>query len=356
MKRLSIEEKVGQMMLVGITNKECIEKVIELIEKKCIGGIILYKNNYNDYPDMINLIKKLKQANKKNKIPLFIAIDQEGGRVNRFPKEFNNIKNAYAFENADEQIIRDATIISGKLLNKSGINMNFAPVLDLKAQLDKHAIGNRAYSIDPKKVSIITNYIIEEYQKEKIVPVIKHFPGQGSVKRDSHVSLPLIKDYNKILENDIKPFTKAIKKGIEALMIGHVKIKGKTAGYPASISKDFIQNELRCRLNYQGMIITDELSMRSIRYKYGKNKSIIYAFLAGNDLISYKYYKGIEKTINKVINLVKNNAIDIEEINKSIERIIFTKKKMRISDSISIGNVSINKINKEIEAINEKLK
>ena len=131
LEKLSLEEKVGQMFMFGVNDRNT-DGIIELIKKYKIGGVILYKRNYSDYNDMLNLIKRLREANKDNKVPLLIAIDEEGGRVNRMPKEFNNLKSIYRFSKLNNQnVIKEYASVISKELSGSGINMNFAPVVDI---------------------------------------------------------------------------------------------------------------------------------------------------------------------------------------------------------------------------------
>ncbi len=347
---LSIEEKIGQLFLVGITNKECIPKVLDLIKYNYIGGVILYKNNYLDHTEMISLVKRLKDANKDNKVPLFIAIDQEGGRVNRFSAEFERIRNPYVFRNEKSNIIRKRINIMARVLASAGINMNFDPVLDLKLQKDTHAIGNRAYSGDPEKVSKISSIVVDEYLKNKIIPVVKHFPGQGRLKRDSHFLLPVIRDYKSILKSDILPFENAIYNDIPGIMVGHIKIYNKTNNKPASISKNFIKKELRKRLNYNNLVITDELSMRSVRYRYGKRRSIIKAIEADNDLITYKYFYNMENIFLYIKKLIKKNKLNLDN---QVKRVLFIKDKYNISDDTNFIKINKLAINKEIRELNK---
>lgn len=139
--KLSIEEKIGQMIIFGINETNVKNRLKFMIKNYKIGGVILYKKNYKTYDDLINLVNELKDANKENKLPLFISIDQEGGRVNRMPDEFENIKSpASLVKNKNiENVIKGANVTS-KMLNACGINMVFAPVLDIQRFDDSHAI------------------------------------------------------------------------------------------------------------------------------------------------------------------------------------------------------------------------
>ena len=141
---LSIKEKIGQMVMIGIDTNYITDRIKNMIRNYKIGGIILYRRNFATYQDMLNLIRELKYLNKENKIPLFIAIDQEGGRVNRMPREIKNLPPANKVaEVGGEVLTRKAAQITGEVLNKSGYNLNFAPVLDVKRFNDKHGIGDR---------------------------------------------------------------------------------------------------------------------------------------------------------------------------------------------------------------------
>ncbi len=140
-KELSIHEKIGQMIILGINSNNITKEIKTFIQKYKIGGVILYKKNFNTYNQMVTMIKQLKDLNKTNKIPLFIAIDQEGGRVNRMPKEILNLPSAYLIaKKLGKDGVKKSARIIGKLLKHSGYNLNFAPVLDLKRFPDRHAI------------------------------------------------------------------------------------------------------------------------------------------------------------------------------------------------------------------------
>ena len=214
--KLTLKEKIAGMLLVGIPNKDSIDGVINLIENYSIGGVLLYKNNYNSLLELEELITRLKNVNRKNKLPLMIAIDQEGGRVNRLPCEFINSHSIYRMAKNSLDDIKIFSHSSSRLLSNLGINLNLAPVLDLKMYNDSHAIGDRAISSNVNKIIDVSKIIVDEFKNNNVVSVIKYFPGQGSVKADYHFFLPIIKDYNKVLEKDIKPFEYMINNGCDA--------------------------------------------------------------------------------------------------------------------------------------------
>lgn len=350
---LSLEEKIGQMCMVGINSKD-ISVLYKLIKDNKIGGVILYKNNYSSYDELIEIIKKLKSANKNNKIPLFISIDQEGGRVNRMPNELSNIKNVYDISMLkDISLIRKSADVTSRMLVESGINMNFSPVLDIYNQSNSNVLFKRCFS---DNVDIVSDYGIcymKQMQHNNLISVIKHFPGHGSSVKDSHFLIPYVKDYNEIINKHIIPFGKAISNGCDAIMVGHLLIKNLTDGYPASLSKRFINDYLRNKYNYNGLIITDDIKMGSVRLIY-KFVAFEKAFSSGSDIVLFKYNKNDEKNINRVVDKVKRGIIDIKDVNSSVDRIIKIKEKYNISDDVDFNGCNIVKINKEINKINDK--
>ncbi len=351
---LSIQEKVGQMMVIGMETNYITERIETMIKEYKIGGIILYRKNFTTYAEMIELIKKLKQLNSQNKIPLFIAIDQEGGRVNRMPKEIKNLPSAnQVATKGGVELVKKSTSITGKILKESGYNLNFAPVLDIKRFQDKHPIGDRCYGENKEDVIKFGITAMKELQAQGIISVIKHFPGHGATKQDSHQFLPIINQKIKNIENeDMKPFEEAIKNGADAILVGHLLIKNVTGIYPASLSKKFIVKYLRRKYRYNGLILTDDLKMKAIKFLYGTETAVKKAVEAGNDVIIFRFNKEEEKrVIQNIINLVKRGKIKESRINKSVMRIMKIKEKYNITDNTDIKGIDLNVINDQITEV-----
>lgn len=356
-KELSTQEKIGQMIIIGMDTNYITERVKMMITKYKVGGIILYRKNFNTYQDMLALIRQLKELNKANKIPLWIAIDQEGGRVNRMPKEILNLPSANQIvtKTSLEEVEKSAEII-GKMLKQSGYNLNFAPVLDIKRFEDKHAIGDRCYGDNKEDVVKYGIAVMKKMQEQGILPAIKHFPGHGATKQDSHYLLPVIKKKIEYIEKeDMYPFEKAMKEGADAILVGHLLIKNVTGIYPASLSRKFIVKYLKRKYRYKGLIITDDLKMRAIKFIYGTNLAVRKAFEAGNDIIVFRFNQEEEKrVIEKLISQVEEGKLKESRINRSVKKIIEMKQKYEISDEEEINGIDINKMNNEIKKIREK--
>ncbi|MBQ2872623.1 MAG: hypothetical protein IJE89_01325 [Bacilli bacterium] len=347
-KKLSIEEKICQKLVLGC-NSSNVDIIVSMIEKYSIGGVILYKKNYKNYKEMVNVINRLKNANKNNKIPLFISIDQEGGRVNRMPLEFKNIKNIYDISYKDSDLVYKSGLITGEMLSSLGINMNFSPVLDVYNNSSK-LLYKRCFYGDLEKVNNSSIKYINGLKEKGIISVVKHFPGHGISKIDSHFIIPYVFN-NKLIKDHVKPFENAINYGVDSLMVGHLIIKGMTRGLSASISSLFINKFIREKYNYNGLIVTDEIGMLS-RNKIFRFSVLKKAILSGGDLILMKIDKEEDSLVNKLVSFVKRDKNNIDIINDSVKRIISIKEKYMINDNLIDNKCDIDKINKEIEEIN----
>ena len=358
MKNLTLREKIGQMLIIKIQGKEITNETKRMIEEYKVGGIILYRKNYDTYEEMINLINEIKKVNNESgNIPLFISIDQEGGRVNRMPRELKNIKSAGKLVAKDNiEIIEQAGMVTAQMLKESGFNMDYAPVLDIQRFEDGHAIGDRCYGKNAEEVSKNGIQIMKELANGGVIPVIKHFPGHGLTKKDSHFFLPVIDAKIEDLEKeDILPFKRAIGQNAEIIMVGHLVVKDVDKKNPASVSKTIINDYLRNKYQYKGLVMTDDLKMRAISLRYGYVKATMKACKAGADIIMIGApHNTVIHAIHKIEKNVKNKKIDINQIDKSVEKIIKLKEKYNITDEPAKG-CNIDEINRKIEKINMKL-
>ena len=355
LKDLTLEEKIGQMVMLGMDTNYITENMKTMITEYKIGGVLLYRKKSTTYQDMLKLIADLKELNKNNKVPLFIAIDQEGGRVNRFPNEIENLPPASKLAASnDVSIVTKSTKITSKSL---GFNLNFAPVLDIQRFDDNHAIGNRCYGKNKADVVKFAISAMKEFQKQGIVPVVKHFPGHGTTNIDSHFFLPITNSKMQDLENeDVFPFLQAIKDGADALLVSHILLRKEAGIFPSSLSRKIIVKYLRKKYRFRGLIITDSLKMSAIKLIYGQARSVKRAFYVGNDIILFRFNPKTEKkALDKVLKATKNGKIRERQINRSVNRILKIKEKYNISDETMPDKINIEKVNVEIEEIRKKV-
>ena len=344
MEKYTKQELIGQKLLVGFDGKEVDQHIKDLIQKYKVGGFILYRNNYDTYDEFISLIKKLKELNRVNRIPLFICIDQENGIVNRLPNEFHRIKNALAVSKCDIDVIRETGTLTAEILHRSGVNINLAPTVDIYDEKITKSIGNRCFGESSDEVIKNARVIIEEHNKNGVIPIIKHYPGLRKERKDSHIFLSTI---DRIEDIDIKPFLTLMNENVPGVLLGHIKIKDKDK-LPVSLSKK-VHDEITNDYKYNGITITDDIKMRSVRYRYGSLKAAKLALESGNDIIMFNYP---EKKELKVINMFSKMFEEHEkEIEDSAYKIIDLKKKYKINDDdfkeLSIDE--INEYNKKID-------
>lgn len=357
-KQLSIEEKVGQMFIIGVNKTNPIQLIENYILKNKVGGILLYKKNYKNLKELIDLVNYIKKINTVNPVPIFISTDQEGGRVNRMPKELKNLPSSHKLaQSEDENIVKQAGDIVGNMMHNLGFNLNLAPVLDIKRFPDDHVIGDRAFSEDKEIVFQKGQEYFEQIEKYGIIPVIKHFPGHGATTKDSHFGIPLIKGKNKeLLEKEDKyPFEQMLKRKIDGVLVGHLKIEGQTGGYPATMSRKFVTKYIRKKYRYNGLLFTDDMRMGGVRRRYGKNKAVKKAFHSGYDII---VLKGIENdnVISEIVEEVKKSSILQSRVDRSVNRILKVKEKFEIQDKETIISEDfIEEINNNVKNIREKV-
>ncbi|HZX21449.1 MAG TPA: beta-N-acetylhexosaminidase [Clostridia bacterium] len=348
---MTLEEKVGQMLLVGMEGYEIDGNITELIQSHHVGGIILYGKNVKNSEQLLSLINSLKNINSSNKIPLFISVDEEGGSVSRNPREIKKLPTARSIgKTKDVSLAFKAGKLLGKTVRAFGYNMNFAPVLDIDSNPLNPVIGNRAFGQTAEIVSSMGVATLKGIREEGVIPVVKHFPGHGDTTVDSHVGLPVINhDLEKIMNFEIVPFKHAIGNGADAVMVAHILLSQIDQEYPASMSNIIITDILRNKLNFQGVVVTDDMTMGAIEKNYNMGDAAIQSVKAGADilLIGHEYEKALT-VLSAIKDEISKGNISIDRIDESVYRILKLKGKYNLKDSI-IEDLNIEKINGEID-------
>ena len=351
--------KVGELLTIRIKGKNKVSNSTKkMIEKYNIGNVILYSKNYDSYENMIKVINELKEINRNaSKPPLTISIDQEGGRVDRFKDEIHNLRNMYGIASLkDEELLKETGDVLGELLQKTGINMDYAPVLDVKRFPDNHALGNRCFAENPEDAAKYAIHIMKGLQEHNVISVCKHFPGHGAAIADSHSKLPVIgKDKKKYEEEDTKAFKIANENGMDAVMVGHLMIPSFDNDYPASFSKKVIKDYLIDEIGFNGLIITDDLKMRSVLLNYNISNATIKALEAGSDIVMIGLpYFIVKRTIRKLNKKVSKSNEFKNTMENRIEKVENFKKKYKFTDE-KIEGINVSEINQKIDKINKKI-
>jgi len=316
----SLESKIAQMLVMGfLGDDESNPEFAASLEKYNPGGVILY--NRPSYPEAGNikspaqLLRLTNCIKQHSKIPPFIAVDQEGGKVIRLKPEHGFQASASAREIGEQNLVSVTSNWAGNIakeLQENGINLNLAPVIDLDINPDSPAIGRhqRCFSSLPELVTIQARIFCQMMNNYKIYNCLKHFPGHGSASTDSHYDKADVSQSWNDLE--LEPYQQLIPENIaDMVMVSHIQNKHLDENYPASLSKNIITSLLRDRLNWQGVIITDDLQMKAVADQYSLTEILRLAILAGNDLLLFGNSK-------------PNNQLTIEQIVETTRELVYS--------------------------------
>lgn len=339
---MNLDEKIGQLVIIGFPEGTQDEVLVKIIKENRVGGFILFRRNYKNFRELYDLNFKLKNWNKENPLPLFISVDEEGGTVSRIPKDGVTIPDAKVFGDINDTALTERSgIVVGKQLQACGINLNFAPVLDILSINNNALLKVRAYGKDADRASSHGISFIKGLESEGIIAAPKHFPGHGNTTVDSHGKLPVINIDSSLLETrELIPFKNAIKEGIDAIMVGHLAFpKIDESGKPATKSKIFLSDILRNELGFQGLAITDEIEMYGfMEGDQSIEESVIESFNAGIDIFVIGHTREIQDKVLKALKEgAANGLISEERLNESLKRIIMVKKKYNISDKMDLN-------------------
>jgi len=324
-KSMSIEEKVGQMFIVRCP----IENAAEKASRYHLGGYILFAQDFKGKTKQM-AIENIQSYQDVSDLKMFIAVDEEGGTVNRL--SINKNFRAVPFWSPQElyneggwELIISDTVEKSILLKSLGINVNMAPVCDVSENPSDY-IYNRTFGKNADETSTYVKTVVQTMNSEGIGSVLKHFPGYGN-NIDTHTGISYDKrDYNNFLNNDFKPFEAGIEAGADSILVSHNIIEAIDNQNPASLSKK-IHDILREELNFSGVIMTDDLYMDAINNFVDEEQAAVSAILAGNDLICCTNF---EAQIPAVINAVNNGMITEDQIDESVLRILNWKNKLGI--------------------------
>lgn len=332
---MTLEQKIGQMLLAGIDGREQGSEARRMIAEDQIGGIILYKDNISSLKSMVSLINDLKESNSSNDIPLFMSVDQEGGKVSRMPEEYAVMPGNSRVGAADSpESARMMGSLLARQVQSAGFNMNFAPVLDINSNPDNPVIGDRSFG---NTAELVTRLGIAEMQGiagEGVIPVIKHFPGHGDTSVDSHLELPVVnKSAAQLARLEWLPFQSAVKDGADAVMIAHILYPQLDPDKPASLSADIISGLLREQMGFGGVVITDDMTMGAITDHYTLPAAAVDTVLAGSDILLIAHgYSNEQKVRAALLDSVHNGVISEARIDQSVQRILELKEKYQLTD------------------------
>jgi beta-N-acetylhexosaminidase len=358
--KMTLDEKIGQMIMpdfrqwkaqgesavqdVTVMNSE----IAEIVDKYDLGGVILFANNVKDTEQTVRLVNDYQQVainDKDGNLPLLLTIDQEGGVVTRLGTGTNLPGNMAIGATRSEDDAYDSGYVIGRELKSLGINVDFAPTVDVNNNPNNPVIHLRSISSNPDLVGRLGSKIIEGIQGQGVSAAAKHFPGHGDTATDSHYGLPVVnKSIEELRNMELKPFKAAIDKGVDMIMTAHIqfpqvekdtyvsKKDGQQIAFPATLSDDIVTGILRKELSYDGVVVTDALNMQAISDNFGESEAVKLTFKAGVDIAlmptilrSKADVVKLENIINEVKAAVGTGEIPLERIDQSAERVVKLK-------------------------------
>jgi beta-N-acetylhexosaminidase len=331
LKSATLEEKIGQMFIFGFMGETLEEGLGQTLEQLRPGAIIVFGRNIKTPKQVVELLYGAQQASMTtSRLPLLVAVDQEGGNVIRL-KTSPPLPSALALgESGDPRLVYRAGLYTGQLLKTFGFNMNLAPVLDVADPDRDPFLGTRTFGKDAKHASLMGANFSAGLSDAEVMPTAKHFPGHGGVN-DSHKSTPVKRISIDNLKNyDLVPFAEGLKEvPLSAVMLAHISYPQiDPSGVPATFSKPIVTDLLRNSLGFNGLIMTDDIEMAGAFAVKDPSERALRSIEAGVDLVMIAWNKRIQAgAIRAVTKAVKSGRVSEERIDTSVRRILSAKRK-----------------------------
>jgi beta-N-acetylhexosaminidase len=328
--KMTLEQKIGQLMMVGFGGREMSSRISRLLTELHIGSVALYSRNIVDTTQLARLVGSIRQV-MANQVQPFVAVDQEGGNVVRVRSDVAVLPGAMALGATRDPVLAflagQASATDLKLL---GVDMNLAPVLDVNRNPANQVINVRAFSDHPSLVARLGVPFIQGQQQAGMVTVAKHFPGHGNTTGDSHFSLPTVNlSWDQLQSSELSPFQGAINTDLDAIMTAHILVPAvDQSETPASLSYHVITELLREKLDFNGIVITDDLEMRAITERMTVGEASIRAILAGADIVMVIWTPSKKMEVyNSLLSAARDGRIPRSRIDQSVGRILRLKAK-----------------------------
>ncbi|MFD0586592.1 beta-N-acetylhexosaminidase [Paenibacillus sp. GCM10027627] len=348
---MTLDEKIGQLFIVGLDGTTMDAEAAGMIKQYKVGGFILFKPNIENADQTLSLLNELKSQNDANPVPLWLSVDQEGGRVARLSPEFAKLPTAAAVgEMGSASYTYGIGQALGAQLSALGFNMNYAPVLDINSNPNNPVIGDRSFGTTPQAVKLHGMEMMKGINSQGVAAVAKHFPGHGDTSVDSHYDLPVVnKTLAQLKPFELIPFEEAISQGADAIMVAHLLMLELDKDFPSSISKKVIGGLLREELGYDGVVITDDLTMGGILDGYWIGEAVVAAVQAGSDLMLIGHDDNLQlEALNALRHAVESGKISEDRLDQSLHRILTLKQKYNLKDE-PIQTIDVDAINKRVQ-------
>ncbi len=325
-------QKIGQLYIIGLQGPELLPEESQFIIKNNIGGVILFDRNIQSPQQLHKLCSQIQSLRHQmlDRAPLFISIDMEGGRVQRLKAPFTQWPPVGNFKDIDSTSLAfKFSLAMGEELKSVGINLDFAPCIDMLTNPENKVIGDRSIGTDPEHVGKIASALVRGYVKAGILSCVKHFPGHGNTFADSHFELPIEKTSLATLqERELQPFKKAFRARAEMCMTAHIKFEAIDPEWPVTLSEKFIKEILRKDLRYSKFVITDDLDMKALRNHYSIEEIPVRALQVDCDILLYcNEFDVPPQSLDAVEKALTDKKIDLKSIEEKHNNILQLKKR-----------------------------
>lgn len=348
-----MRQKIGAAMIIGIQGTYLSEVEAQFLVRENIGGIILFKRNFENPKQLFDLTAELRSLAKKkpDKTPFLISVDQEGGRVARFRAPFTEwppMAKVGAIDSATVAF-RVAHTIATELA-AVGINMDFAPSVDVLTNPKNTVIGDRSLSSQPENVAKLGSAMVRGFIKAGVIPVAKHFPGHGNTLIDSHEELPIeTKSLAELESCELEPFRRVIRARLDFIMSSHVLFKNIDPDWPVSLSKIFLTDILRGSLRYRGLIVSDDLDMKALTKNHSKGEIAVRALQAGTNVLLYCNEPDSPPTaIDAIEKAIRDGALPSQTVIENAAAITQLKRDLKLESLVPNWEESKNFIGADV--------
>ena len=365
---MSTEQKVSQLLVAGIEGTQLGQDAVQAVQDYQVGGVILFGRNVESAGQLAELTNGLKDLNG-DYTPLFLCVDQEGGRVDRMPPEVERTPSAWSVgQTLDTEGVGAAY---GALLAEEcaafGFNMDFAPSLDIWSNPDNTVIGDRAFGNDWEWTAFFGMSAVESMEEQGgVIPVVKHFPGHGATSVDSHVALPVVdKSLEELWQSELVPFNMTLNQedyfgaqagpSAPAVMVAHILLSQVDPDYPASLSHRVVTGLLREEMGFDGVVCTDDLTMGAVSNTYGMGEAAVLAVEAGCDLLLVCHgADNLTAARDALLEAADSGRLSPERLDESVKRILSLKTEYGLTND-PVDTPDVDALNARIGALTEQI-
>lgn len=336
----TLRKQIGELIITGFQGKALQSGTREFLKTSGIGGVLLFAHNYDSPGQVAELNNQIQEC--RGELPLWISVDHEGGKVQRFRKGFTRIPEAERIgKMGSAKLAYDVAEVMASELRAVGVNLNFCPIADIHTNPANPVIGDRAFGSEEDLVSKMSSAVVRGHLKQGVQPCVKHFPGHGDTHLDSHFALPRVDTPLEILqEREFLPFAKSFRSKCSMVMTAHLIASKLDPECPATFSKRILKEWLRDYLKYSKIIISDDLEMKAVTDHFGAAEAPILALEAGCNLLIYRTEEAARIGYEAIVRAVESGRLSEELIVDSFEKSQEVKKSLPAYQAVNPAEVS----------------